>query len=41
MLSTPEEKPPLFKTWRNWYTLVLSVLVIQIIFFYWLTQSFA
>ncbi len=36
-----EGKPPVFKTWRHWYLLVLSVLLIQVLLYYWLTQSFA
>ncbi len=36
-----EQKPPLFKTWSSWYWLVLSVMVIQVLFFFWLTQVFS
>jgi hypothetical protein len=35
-----EDKPPVFKSWRGWYWLVLGVLAVQIILFYWLTNSF-
>jgi hypothetical protein len=35
-----EDKPPGFKSWRGWYWLVLGVLAIQIILYYWLTNSF-
>ncbi len=41
MTDTPQDKPPLFKTWRGWYILVLGVLFIQIVLYFWLTQSFA
>jgi hypothetical protein len=40
-LNTPPEKPPVFKSWKHWYVLVLGVLVLQIILYYWLTRSFA
>ncbi|WP_199474244.1 hypothetical protein [Adhaeribacter pallidiroseus] len=42
--SSPAEsiidKPPLFKTWRGMYWLVVASLVIQIIVFYFLTQYY-
>ncbi|WP_262899472.1 hypothetical protein [Chryseosolibacter histidini] len=40
-MSTSEDKPPVFASWRSWYTLVLGVLVIQMLLYYWLTRSFA
>jgi hypothetical protein len=38
---TDNEKPPLFKSWSGWYTLVLSALVIQILVYYLITRAFA
>jgi len=35
-----EEKPPLFKNWGTWYTLVLLNLGALIIFFYVITRVF-
>jgi len=35
------EKPPVLKSWRHWYWLVLGVLALQIIVFYLVTVSFA
>jgi hypothetical protein len=35
------EKPPAFKSWSQWYWLVLGVLLLQIIIYYSLTMSFA
>lgn len=35
-----EEKPPLFKSWRGWYTLVLGNLIFLIILFYIFTKVF-
>jgi hypothetical protein len=35
-----EEKPPVFKSWRGWYWVVLGALALQILFYYWLTNSF-
>lgn len=40
-MNLPEsDKPPVFKTWRHWYGLVLGILITQIILYYWLTHSF-
>lgn len=41
MAENSEDKPPLFKRWRGWYILVLGFLTLQILLYYWLTQSFA
>lgn len=35
------DSPPVFKSWRNWYWLVLIVLLIQMIIYSWITASFA
>jgi len=35
------EKPPMFNKWSGWYKLVLVVLLIQIVFFFLLTNHFA
>jgi hypothetical protein len=35
-----EEKPPILKTWRRVYTLVISVEIIVILFLYFFTQHF-
>jgi hypothetical protein len=35
------EKPPVFAKWRSWYFLVLFVLIVQVIFFFLLTNHFA
>jgi hypothetical protein len=34
------EKPPLFKTWKAWYILVISSLILFIMFAYVLTKIF-
>ena len=36
-----EEKIPLFRSWNGWYTAVLFVLVVLILFFYLFTNRFA
>lgn len=36
-----EEKPPVFKTWRTWYWLVLAVMLAQVIFYFAITKSFS
>lgn len=35
-----QETPPLFKTWLQWYFFILSVLVIQIVLYYFITESY-
>jgi len=35
-----DESPPLFKTWRAWYVLVLANLALLIILFYLFTKIF-
>lgn len=36
-----KEKIPLFKSWRSWYGFVLLVLLGLILFFQWLTKTYA
>jgi hypothetical protein len=36
-----EEKPPLFKTWRAWYYVVLGAMLIQVLFYFLITKAFA
>jgi len=38
--SSEQERPPVFKKWRGWYWLVISVLVIQIIIYSLISNSF-
>jgi hypothetical protein len=35
-----EERPPILKTWKNLYALVIGVLVILIVLFYLFTKYF-
>ena len=35
------DSPPVFKSWRTWYWLVLIVLLLQIILYSWITAAFA
>ena len=37
---TDDQKPPLFKTWNTWYVIVLTVLVVQVIVYTIITNSF-
>jgi len=36
-----KENIPLFKSWRSWYWFVLLVLMGLILFFLWLTKTYA
>jgi hypothetical protein len=40
ILIEGDEKPPLFKTWKGWYSLVLGFLSFLIILFYIFTRIF-
>ena len=40
-MTTSNDKPPLFSTWRAWYIAVIAFLVIEIILFAWITQQFS
>ena len=40
MSEQDDENPPILKTWRNVYTLVIVVEVAVIIFLYFFTQYF-
>ena len=35
-----DESPPLFKTWKGWYALVLGNLIFLIVLFYLFTKIF-
>lgn len=35
------DNPPVFNSWKKWYIIVLTVLVVQIVFYYWLTSLFS
>jgi len=35
-----ENKPPVFKKWSGWYLLVIAVLIVQIIVYSLITNSF-
>jgi hypothetical protein len=40
-MQEPNDKIPLFKTWKHWYIAVIVFLVLQIILFKLLTNYFA
>jgi uncharacterized integral membrane protein len=40
-MNDQKDKVPLFKSWKQWYVLVIGVLILLIILFYWLTKTFA
>lgn len=40
ILNTPIEKPPVFKSWRTVYALVVAVLVIEVLLFWWITIAY-
>jgi len=36
-----EEKPPIFKTWNSWYTIVLGAMIIQVLIYLFITLAFS
>jgi hypothetical protein len=40
-MSEQKEKVPVFKSWSGWYILVLTILAIQILFYFYLTGKFS
>ncbi len=36
-----EDRPPLFRSWKSWYKLVLAVMLIQVAVFFLITISFS
>lgn len=40
MENVEKEQPPVFKRWRGWYWLVMIVLVVQIIIYTLITNSY-
>jgi len=34
-------KPPLFRSWKGWYWLVMMTMVVQVIIYLLITQSFS
>jgi len=41
MEPTPEERPPIFKSWKTWYALVIGFLFFLIACFYLFTKHFS
>jgi hypothetical protein len=41
MKQDSNNKTPFFKSWNQWYALVIGFLIVLIIFFYLLTQKFS
>jgi hypothetical protein len=35
-----QERPPIFKNWNSWYWIVIAVMLIQVISYTVITQSF-
>jgi hypothetical protein len=40
-MEKQKEKIPLFKSWKGWYILVLAVLLALVLFFEWITKTYA
>jgi len=36
----PQEKPPLFRKWRSWYLLEVTILTLNVVLFYLITRFF-
>jgi hypothetical protein len=40
-MMSDDQKPPLFKSWKSWYIIVLGVLVVQFILYVIITKAFS
>ncbi|HMJ68183.1 MAG TPA: hypothetical protein VK508_04785 [Cyclobacteriaceae bacterium] len=40
MSESEQDRPPVFSRWKGWYWLVISVLLVQIIVYTLITNSF-
>jgi hypothetical protein len=40
-MMSDDQKPPLFKSWKSWYIIVLGVLVVQFILYVIITKTFS
>jgi hypothetical protein len=36
-----KEKPPLFQSWNTWYWLVLGAMIIQVIIYFLISNSYS
>lgn len=36
----PSDKPPVFANWSGWYVVLILVLVVQLVFYFFLTRFF-
>ena len=41
MEASDNEKPPVFRSWKEWYWLVLALIVVQIALYLFITYSFS
>jgi hypothetical protein len=41
MEENQQEKVPLFKSWKNWYLLVVAFLILLIMLFFLFTKTFS
>ncbi len=41
MEASDNEKPPVFRSWKGWYWLVLALIVVQIALYLFITYSFS
>jgi len=41
MTEESEERPPVFHSWKGWYGVVISVLVLQLLLYFLITTTFA
>jgi len=36
-----DEKPPLFRSWKTWYQLVLAAMLMQVVVYFLITKYFS
>ncbi len=38
---TPDQKPPVFSSWKGWYALLIAVLAVLVVGFYVFTEHYS
>jgi hypothetical protein len=39
-MSDEHGKPPVFRTWKGWYWLVMGIMLVQVFMYLWITYSY-
>ncbi len=39
-MNSESDKPPVFRSWRGWYWLVIAVMLAQMLVYLWMTKLY-